>query len=119
VTEENLFDEKLAQWQAWCEAPWGRLRFTVVSETLRRQTETLAATGRKLTVEEIEAEMSTAGLDVVGRYAARVANDYVTDDGLKDDPTYFAALERLELALCDREPYVRLGGMWQLVGEAR
>ena len=81
--------------------------------------ETLSTAGRQLTAEEIEAEMTGVGLEVVGRYAARVANDYVTDDHLKDDPAYFAALERLELALCDREPYVRMGGMWQVVAEAR
>lgn len=257
---EDLFDDKLAHWQAWCEAPWGRLRFSVVRETLRRQaealggahgglrvldvgggdgrdalplaaaghhvtildpapswlaearrradsagigdrvstiegsiadltaagtdydlvlchfvlhyrpadagdvarlasvlrpggrlslmapnpaarvimrltregpdaalaeltsdafySETLSTAGRKLTAEEAEAEMGAAGLEVVGRYAARVANDYVTDDALKDDPDYFAALERLELALCDREPYIRLGGMWQVVAAA-
>ena len=256
---KDPFDEKLAQWQAWCEAPWGRLRFAVVRETLRRQTEamsapggglrvldvgggdgrdalalaeaghevtvldpapswlaearrraeeagvsdhlatvegsvddltpvgtdydlvlchfvlhyrpadagdvdrlaavvrpggrlsvmapnaaarvvmrltregpeaalaeldsdafdsaTFATTGRKVTAEEVEAAMSESGLAVVGRYAARVANDYVTDDTLKNDPDYYAALERLELALCDREPFVRLGGMWQLVAE--
>lgn len=257
--DDDSFDEKLAQWQAWCEAPWGRLRFAVVRETLRRQAEamgaadgglrvldvgggdgrdavalaeaghdvtvldpapswlaaarrraaeagvservrtvegsvddltpagadydlvlchfvlhyrradagdvarlagvlrpggrlsvmapnaaarvimrltregpeaamaeleadeydsaTFATTGRKVTAEEVEAEMSGSGLVVVGRYAARVANDYVTDDTLKDDPDYYAALERLELALCDREPFVRLGGLWQLVAE--
>ena len=78
---------------------------------------TFATTGRKVTAEEVEAAMAESGLAVVGRYAARVANDYVTDDTLKNDPDYYAALERLELALCDREPFVRLGGMWQLVAE--
>lgn len=78
---------------------------------------TFATHGRKVAAEEVEASMAAAGLAVVGRYAARVANDYVCDDSLKDDPDYFAALERLELALCDREPFVRLGGMWQLVAE--
>jgi S-adenosylmethionine-dependent methyltransferase len=253
------FDEKLAEWQAWCAAPWGRLRFAVVRETLRRQAEAMGAadgglrvldvgggdgrdalalaeaghqvtvldpaaswlaearrrameagvserletvegaiddltrvgadydlvlchfvlhyrppdagdidrlaavlrpgvrlsvmapnaaarvimrltregpeaalaeltsdgfesavfatTARTVTTEEVETAMSESGLVLVGRYAARVANDYVTDDALKDDPDYFAALERLELALCDREPFVRLGGMWQLVAE--
>ena len=76
-----------------------------------------ATSGRDVTAEEVDAAMSQSGLDVVGRYAARVANDYVADDTLKHDPDYYAALERLELALCDREPFVRLGGMWQLVAE--
>lgn len=256
---EDRFDDKLAQWQAWCEAPWGRLRFAVVRETLRREaaalggedgglrvldvgggdgrdalalaeaghdvtvldpspawlaearrraaaagvperlhtvegsvddlsavgdgydlvlfhfvmhyrpagtgdlerlaavlrpggrlsvmapnpaarvlmrltregpqaaldelasddfaSSTFATIGRKVTPEEVEATMTSAGVTLVGRYAARVVNDFVTDDSLKDDPAYFAALEQLELALCDQEPYVRLGGMWQLVGE--
>jgi S-adenosylmethionine-dependent methyltransferase len=253
----DSFDEKLEQWRAWCDAPWGRLRFTVVRETLRRQTEelgggagglrvldvgggdgrdavplaaaghhvtivdpapgwlaearhrselagvadrvrtvegsiddlssvgdgfdlvlchfvlhyragdagdvarlvdtvrpggrvsvmapnpdarvimrltregpaaalaelasdvydsaTFATAGRKVTAEEIVAELEEAGLEVVGRYAARVANDYLTDDAAKQDPAYYEALERLELALCDREPFVRLGGLWQVV----
>lgn len=260
---EDRFDQKLAQWQAWCDAPWGRLRFTVVRETLRRQvaalagsrdaaggglrvldvgggdgrdavplaedghhvtvldpapawlaearrraqhagaadrvrtvvgsiddltpvgggydlvlchsvlhyrpaevgdvdrlaatlrpggrlsvmapnpaarvimrltregpgpaldehssevfdSATFATAGRKITAEEAESAISAAGLTLVGRYAARVANDYVTDDALKTDVGYFAELERLELALCDQEPFVRLGGLWQLVAE--
>jgi S-adenosylmethionine-dependent methyltransferase len=255
----NAFDEKLAQWNAWCEAPWGRLRFAVVSETLRRQAEAMGAAGgglrvldvgggdgrdalplaeaghhvtildpspawlaqaagkaramglsgrvhtvdgslddlhamaggydlvlchfvlhyrpsgsgdverlaallrpggrlsimapnpaarvimrltregpeaalaeftsdhfdsatfsttaRKVTAKEVETEMVSAGLHVVGRYAARVVNDYVSDDTLKDDPKYFQSLERLELALCDQEPFIRLGAMWQVVAE--
>jgi S-adenosylmethionine-dependent methyltransferase len=257
--DTDPFDEKLAAWQAWCEAPWGRLRFAVVRETLRRQADALGASGgglrvldvgggdgrdavalavaghrvtvldpapswlaearrrageagvadrlrtvegsiddltpagadfdlvlchfvlhyrpaevgdvarlaavlrpggrvsvmapnpaarvimqltregpeaalaelaadgldsatfdttaRKETAEEVEHAMSEAGLTVVARNAARVANDYVTDDALKNDPAYFAALEELELALCDKEPFVRLGGLWQLVAE--
>jgi S-adenosylmethionine-dependent methyltransferase len=80
-------------------------------------TATFGMTARKVTAEELEAELCDEGLVVVGRYAARVANDYVTDDAVKDDPAYYAALERLELALCDREPFLRLGGMWQVVAE--
>lgn len=253
---EDRFDEKLAQWQAWCDAPWGRLRFAVVAETLRRQcgalggplrvldvgggdgrdavplalaghrvtvvdpapswlaearrraeaagvadrvttveasiadlsevggdydlilchfvlhyrpadvgdlarlagllrpggrlsvmapnpaarvisrllrdgpaaaldeldaTEFTAITfdtvARAITAEQVADEARAAGLTPVGRYAARVVNDYLTDDALKHDPDYYADLERLELALCDREPYVGLGALWQLVVE--
>lgn len=252
-----VFDEQLTQWQAWCDAPWGRLRFSVVRETLRRQTEdlgggplrvldvgggdgrdalplaeaghevtvldpspswlaqaerraaadgvrlrivegsiddlsavgtgydlvlchfvlhyrpadagdvrrlahavrpggrlsamapnaatrvvmrltregpeaalhelaaedyesaTFSTTARRVSAEEVTAEMEAAGLVPVGRYAARVVSDFVVDDSLKEDPAYFAALERLELALCDQEPYVRLGAMWQVVAEKR
>ena len=78
---------------------------------------TFSTTGRKVTAEEVSADMERSGLRVVGRYAARVVNDYVSDDTLKHDPAYFQSLERLELALCDQEPFVRLGGMWQVVAE--
>ena len=33
----------------------------------------------------------------------------------KDEPAFFAELEALELALCDREPYLRVARFWQLV----
>ena len=258
---DDVFEERLAQWQAWCEAPWGRLRFSVVRETLRRQAEALGGAGgglrvldvgggdgrdavglaeaghhvtvldpapswlaearrraesagvgeRLVTVEgsiddlgavgggfdlvlchfvvhyrpaevgaadvrrlveavrpggrvsvmapnpaarvigrlvregpraaldelerddmesatfattaravppaEVEGLLVDAGLAVVGRYAARVANDYLADDTLKDDPDYFAELERLEHALCDQEPFIRLGALWQVVAQ--
>jgi S-adenosylmethionine-dependent methyltransferase len=258
---DDVFEERLAQWQAWCEAPWGRLRFSVVRETLRRQAEALGAAGGGLRVldvgggdgrdavalaraghhvtvldpapswlaearrrgesagvgerlvtvegsiddlgpvgggfdlvlchfvvhyrpaetgaadvrrlagavrpggrvsvmapnpaarvigrlvregpeaaleqlarddmesatfattaravppEDVESLLVDAGLEVVGRYAARVANDYLADDTPKADPGYFASLERLELALCDQEPFIRLGALWQRVAQ--
>ena len=33
----------------------------------------------------------------------------------KADPAFFADLLRLELAVCDREPYLRMGMFWQVV----
>lgn len=76
---------------------------------------TFATTARAVARDEVEEQLVAAGLEVVGRYAARVANDYVADDGLKADPDFYAVLERLELALCDREPFISLGALWQLV----
>ena len=43
VDDKDPFDEKLDHWRAWCEAPWGRIRFAVVRETLRRQAEAMGA----------------------------------------------------------------------------
>ena len=74
---------------------------------------------RKVTADEVAAEMGAAGLDVVARYATRIANDLLTDNDAKADPVFFERLLELELALCDREPYVRIGGLWQLVASKR
>ena len=62
-------------------------------------------------------DLAQAGLVVVDRYGTRIANDLLTDDEAKQDPAYFDRLLDLELALCDREPFLRVGGMWQLVAE--
>lgn len=80
-------------------------------------TATVAHSGRKLPREEVEAEIASAGLRIVGDYGGRIANDLLTDDAAKDDPAYYADLERLELALCDRDPFRRFGMFWQLVAE--
>lgn len=80
-------------------------------------TATFGHVGRKLPREEVEADVAAAGLRTVGDYGGRIANDLLADDGPKHDPAYYADLERLELALCDRDPYRRFGMFWQLVAE--
>jgi S-adenosylmethionine-dependent methyltransferase len=70
---------------------------------------------RKIAVAEMVAELEGAGLAVVGHYGTRIANDLLTDDAAKHDPAYFDQLLELELALCDRDPYPRLGAAWHLV----
>ncbi len=72
---------------------------------------------RKIDAEEMRADLAAAGLEVVAQYGGRCANDLLVDDAPKHEPGYFAKLERLELALCDREPYNRTGLFWQLVAE--
>jgi S-adenosylmethionine-dependent methyltransferase len=60
-------------------------------------------------------QLHALGFDTVARYGIRTVTDLVADDDLKHDPAFYADLERLELALCDREPYVRTARMWQIV----
>lgn len=72
---------------------------------------------RKYAAEDAEAEIGRTGLRMLGRYGARIANDLLAHDASKHDPAYFQRLLDLELALCDREPYCRIGGLWQLVAE--
>ena len=51
------------------------------------------------------------------RYGTRIANDLIADNSVKYNRQYFDDLLRLELDLCDREPFVRMGGLYQLIGQ--
>jgi S-adenosylmethionine-dependent methyltransferase len=73
---------------------------------------------RKITDAEMRAHLAAAGCEVLAQYGGRCANDLVTDDAAKWDPAFYADLERLEIALSTREPYLRLGQFWQLVATA-
>lgn len=72
---------------------------------------------RKYSLEQAEADLAAAGLRMVAGYGARIANDLITDDAAKSDPAYFERLLELELALCDQEPFRRIGGLWQVVAQ--
>jgi S-adenosylmethionine-dependent methyltransferase len=83
-----------------------------------------AETNRTLTfdhaVRRIDAETAIAALDAAGceitaRFGGRIINDLLPDSAPKADPAFFADLLRLELAVCDREPYLRTGLFWQLL----
>jgi len=76
---------------------------------------TFDTTVRKIGLEEAAAELAAAGLRVVGVYGSRVANDLIADNAAKAD--HFDDLLALELALCDREPFNRIGFSWHLVAE--
>lgn len=81
------------------------------------QTVTFDHEVRKIDPDDMASDLAAVGLEVVARYGARCANDLLVDDAAKHDPAYYAELERLELALCDREPFLRTGMTWQLVAE--
>jgi S-adenosylmethionine-dependent methyltransferase len=56
-----------------------------------------------------------AGCEEPDRFGVRCVTDLVTDEDRKHEATFYTDLERLEIALCDREPFVRTARMWQLV----
>lgn len=70
---------------------------------------------RKVDMSGLEDALSAVGLSVIRRYGSRIVNDLLTDNDAKHDSDYFDSLLQLELALCDQEPYVRVGGMYQLI----
>jgi S-adenosylmethionine-dependent methyltransferase len=72
---------------------------------------------RKIPREVLEQDMAAHRVPVVRRYGTRIANDLIVSNDAKTDPDYFAELLELELALADQEPFVRIGAMYQCVGE--
>lgn len=81
----------------------------------RAEVETFQTDARKLGMDEARAESEAAVLTVVGIYGNRVANDLLTDNDAKHDAAYFEELLDLEMELCDREPFNRVGFAWQLI----
>jgi S-adenosylmethionine-dependent methyltransferase len=71
----------------------------------------------KIEFPEIERNLVALGCRVVGRYGGRIANDLIMDDAAKHDPEFYSQLERLELTLCDKEPFWRIGKFWQAVAQ--
>lgn len=76
---------------------------------------TFGTTVRKVRLEDAVADVEGAGLEVVAIYGNRVANDLIADNAAKGEPGFFADLLALELAMCDREPFNRVGFAWQVV----
>ena len=63
--------------------------------------------------------MGPAGLRVVEALRRPDRQRPVDLERRPADPDFFAELLELELALCDQEPFVRVGGMYQLVATAQ
>jgi S-adenosylmethionine-dependent methyltransferase len=83
----------------------------------RAKVETFRTDARKVDLDATRSEATAAGLTPVGVFGNRIANDLLVDDTAKHDPAFFDQLLALELELCDREPFNRVGFAWQLVLE--
>lgn len=83
----------------------------------RAAVETFETDARKLEVDDVRCESEAAGVGVVGLYGNRIVNDLLVDNTAKRDPVFFESLLALELELCDREPFNRIGFAWQLMLE--
>ncbi|MBM7520448.1 class I SAM-dependent methyltransferase [Nocardioides nitrophenolicus] len=83
----------------------------------RAEVETFQTEARKVGVDATTNEATAVGLTPVGVYGNRIANDLLVDNTAKHDPAFFEELLALEVELCDREPFNRIGFAWQLVVE--
>lgn len=65
--------------------------------------------------DEVIADLDTVGLTAIGRYGIRSVCDFIVDDARKSDPDFYSKLERLELALTTRAPYVHTARFFHIL----
>jgi len=66
--------------------------------------------------EDLRQPLREVGCSVIGEYGVRCVCDYIPNNDIKSDPTFFAQLERLEYALSDKYPYYLLARYFQVIG---
>ncbi|GAA5127398.1 class I SAM-dependent methyltransferase [Haloechinothrix salitolerans] len=69
----------------------------------------------RVDADDVARALAASACVVTHRFGIRCVTDLIADDERKRDPAFFAELERLELALCEREPFVRMARYWQLL----
>lgn len=69
------------------------------------------------TADEIIELLQGAGFSVMGRYGVRCIIDYIPDNDIKKDPTFYAQLEQLEQAMGSQYPYYLLARYFQIVAQ--
>jgi len=67
------------------------------------------------TAAETIGQLAELGFGLVTRYGVRCVCDYIADNEIKHDPAFFADLERLELTLSDRMPYLLPARFFHLI----
>jgi S-adenosylmethionine-dependent methyltransferase len=77
-------------------------------------TETFGHEVRRIPVAVAAGSLDAVGLTDRTAYGIQCVT-HLVPNRRKEEPAFFAELEALELALCDREPYLRVARFWQLV----
>jgi S-adenosylmethionine-dependent methyltransferase len=67
------------------------------------------------TADEVAQHLTDLGAHVAGHYGIRSVCDYMADDERKYDASFYAELERLEIALSDRMPYKLTARLFHLI----
>lgn len=80
-----------------------------------RMTKTFGAPMTPRTADEIAGHLTKLGARLDGHYGIRSVCDYMADDDRKYDASFYAELERLEIALADRMPYKLTARLFHLV----
>jgi S-adenosylmethionine-dependent methyltransferase len=69
------------------------------------------------TVDDMREPLHTAGCSIVGDYGIRCVCDYIQNDEIKSDPTFFAKLEKLEYELSSRAPYKNVAKFFHVMAK--
>lgn len=80
-----------------------------------RTTKTFGAKVTPRTAEEVTGHLRNLGASVLGHYGIRSVCDYMADDDRKYDASFYAELERLEMALADRLPYKLTARLFHII----
>lgn len=70
---------------------------------------------RRVEANDIASLLTERGFDAIALYGLLVVTPYIANEERKLEPDFFEDLETLEVALCDREPYIMSARIWQLV----
>jgi S-adenosylmethionine-dependent methyltransferase len=80
-----------------------------------RVAKTFGAPVTPRTADEVTRHLTALGARVAGHYGIRSVCDYMADDERKYDASFYAELERLEIALSDRMPYKLTARLFHLI----
>jgi S-adenosylmethionine-dependent methyltransferase len=69
------------------------------------------------TAQELFEPIKNAGLSIVGEYGIRCVTDYITNNEIKKDPSFFMNLQKLEMAMSDKYPYYLLARSFQIIAQ--
>jgi len=67
--------------------------------------------------EDLRAPLEKAGCSIAGQYGIRCVNDYIRDNEIKNDPVFFAEMEKLEYAMSDKFPYYLVARSFHIVAQ--
>jgi len=84
-------------------------------DLVARESLVLAKAINLYTVGDILPLLESARCMLIKHYGIRCVTDYISDNHLKHDETFFNHLERLEQAISDRYPYYLLARYFQLI----
>jgi S-adenosylmethionine-dependent methyltransferase len=67
--------------------------------------------------EDMRIPLKKAGCAILGQYGIRCVNDYIPNNEIKNDPAFFADMEKLELAMSNKFPYYLMARSFHIVAQ--